>query len=178
MLKGIYQSFVFYLLNWTLEHNFYGTKLLFLMHQQKCPLSYHSNSSQIYFVRLPSMHHANNIWQITFYVNCSCLEKSALFTNSISYWQMICIITVSPTSQVCLCYYTPHSTHPQMLPYSSRVQRLMPFWITTQRSIYCLLKTTGHNKWIILFTIKAPVPKWIDSTNVQIHFPCSTQDKR
>lgn len=37
-------------------------------------------------------------------------------------------------------------------------------------------KKIGHNKWIILFIIKSPSPQ-MDSTNVQIHFSCLTQDE-
>lgn len=69
--------------------------------------------------------------------------------------------TVWPASKVCLCCYTSPSNHPQILPRPLTLVRLTPFRTAIHRSIHCRLKTTGHNKCMILFTIKAPVAKWI-----------------
>lgn len=97
-------------------------------------------------------------------MQCSCLEKSGLITDSIYCWQMIHIIKYG--QQESLLFVITHHIQPihKCCHVCLMLALLMPFWIAIQRSIHCLLRTTGHNKWIILFTIKAPVLQ-MNSTN-------------
>lgn len=94
---------------------------------------------------------------------CSSLEnKTALFNNWFNNLLTNDLYnTVQPASKfVSVIVHYIQSIHKHCnVPLVLKI--LTAFWTASQRSIHCLLKTTGHNKWIILFAIKAPVPKWI-----------------
>lgn len=98
---------------------------------------------------------------ITFCVLCVCLKKSFVKTsNPINCWQIICLIQFGQQVKF-VSVITYHIQSVQECYHAPYVRAPYAIWTAIQRSISCLLKTTGHNKWIILFTIKAPVPKWI-----------------
>lgn len=108
------------------------------------------------------MHHPNTVWSWEHSV-CGAPGRENRFlviADSINGWQMICIMQYDEWARFVSITRHIQSLHKHCsIPFLRG--RLALFWIAIHRSIPCLLETTGHNKWVILFTIKARVTKWI-----------------